>query len=277
MKRGTIEHPKMVELRDVLNLPLYQAVGLLEALWHFTATYAAHGNIGRFSDRSIAKALEWEQSPETLIDALVETGWLDRSETHRLVVHDWAEHADNAVHLKLKRRNEKFVDGTEPYSRKGGVETVSGQCRDNVASRTPLPDARCLMPDARVKETPRSPGGEPGGFDDFWQAYPRKVGKGAALKAWKRIRPNADLTARMLAVIRRESTSEQWVRDGGQYIPHPATWLNQGRWDDELPEPVKHSGAPPPARHVWACPQCHEVHETSYPPNAVCPTGVAHA
>ena len=40
----------------------------------------------------------------------------------------------------------------------------------------------------------------------------------------------------ILAAIEAQKKSEQWVKDGGQYIPHPATWLNQGRWDDQVTE-----------------------------------------
>lgn len=70
-------------------------------------------------------------------------------------------------------------------------------------------------------------------FDQFWRAYPRKVGKGAARKIWARLKPDAALTARMLAAIAQQQDSPQWQKDGGQYIPYPATWLNQERWDDE--------------------------------------------
>jgi hypothetical protein len=73
-------------------------------------------------------------------------------------------------------------------------------------------------------------------FDDFWAAYPRKVGKGAARKAWKKIKPSGGLVAVMLTAIAQQKRSTDWRRDGGQFIPHPATWLNQERWKDELPE-----------------------------------------
>lgn len=71
-------------------------------------------------------------------------------------------------------------------------------------------------------------------FDEFWAAYPRKVGKEASRKAWRRIKPTADHHAMILAAIERAKNCEQWRRDNGQYIPNPATWLNQGRWDDEV-------------------------------------------
>ena len=39
----------------------------------------------------------------------------------------------------------------------------------------------------------------------------------------------------MIRAVEAQKNTPQWVRDGGQYIPHPSTWLNQERWRDELP------------------------------------------
>lgn len=71
-------------------------------------------------------------------------------------------------------------------------------------------------------------------FEAFWQAYPRKVGKDAAFRAWKRKRRELPPPDELAAILARQCHCEQWQRDGGQYIPHPATWLNGGRWQDEL-------------------------------------------
>ena len=71
-------------------------------------------------------------------------------------------------------------------------------------------------------------------FDAFWKAYPRKVGKAAAVKAWKKIKPDADLFERILAAVEAAKASDNWTRENGRFIPHPTTGLNQGRWDDEL-------------------------------------------
>lgn len=72
-------------------------------------------------------------------------------------------------------------------------------------------------------------------FETFWKSYPRKVGKDAALKAWNKKKPNID---EVLKALEWQTQSAQWLKDGGQFIPHPATYLNQGRWQDE-PENVK--------------------------------------
>jgi hypothetical protein len=71
-------------------------------------------------------------------------------------------------------------------------------------------------------------------FDVFWKAYPRKVGgKKNALKAWGKAEDRPPL-ADILAAIERAKQTEQWKRDGGQFIPYPATWLNKGMWDDDV-------------------------------------------
>lgn len=80
-------------------------------------------------------------------------------------------------------------------------------------------------------------GGLPVEFESFWTAYPRKTGKKAALKAWNNAKDKPDIKT-IIAAITAQRSSQQWQKDGGQFIPHPATWLNQGRWADET-KPVK--------------------------------------
>lgn len=69
-------------------------------------------------------------------------------------------------------------------------------------------------------------------FDRFWKAYPRKVGKDAARRAFAKRKPSEALLAKMLAAIAMQSQTVDWLREGGRFVPHPATWLNQGRWQD---------------------------------------------
>jgi hypothetical protein len=70
------------------------------------------------------------------------------------------------------------------------------------------------------------------GFVAFWNAYPKKVGKKAAFLAWGRAKDKPALDA-ILKAVEAQKQSADWRKDGGQFIPNPATWLNQGRWDDE--------------------------------------------
>lgn len=72
-------------------------------------------------------------------------------------------------------------------------------------------------------------------FAEFWTAYPRKEAKGAARKAFAKRKPDRALLDRMLAAIGAQQEGDQWQRG---FIPHPATWLNQERWLDELIGPI---------------------------------------
>lgn len=71
-------------------------------------------------------------------------------------------------------------------------------------------------------------------FDTFWKAYPNKKAKPMALKAWKKLKVDAVLAERIMLALELHKKTPQWSKDDGQYIPHPSTWLNQQRWEDEL-------------------------------------------
>ena len=69
-------------------------------------------------------------------------------------------------------------------------------------------------------------------FDQFWSVYPKKVGKADARKAFEKVEIPVDA---LITAVQKQKESAQWTKDGGQFVPNPATWLNQGRWEDELP------------------------------------------
>ena len=72
-------------------------------------------------------------------------------------------------------------------------------------------------------------------FDTFWREYPRKVGKGDARKKFAKALTKTSFD-NIMAALQRVKASAQWQKDDGQFVPHPATWLNQERWDDEVGE-----------------------------------------
>ena len=86
------------------------------------------------------------------------------------------------------------------------------------------------------KRKPRASLADDGGehFKTFWTAYPKKAGKDAAKKAFAKRKFDEQAFEKVMAALNEQKASEQWVKDAGQFIPHPATWLNQGRFDDEL-------------------------------------------
>jgi len=71
-------------------------------------------------------------------------------------------------------------------------------------------------------------------FQQFWDLYPRKVAKPQAEKSFKKINPDETQLNVILSSLEKHKKSQQWTKDSGEYIPHPATWLNQRRWEDEI-------------------------------------------
>lgn len=76
-------------------------------------------------------------------------------------------------------------------------------------------------------------------FELFWKHYPRKVGKGKVVEWFKKNKPSQKLLDEMVVAIKEQSQSSQWQEEKGRFIPNPSTWLNQGRWQDELGVEIK--------------------------------------
>lgn len=74
-------------------------------------------------------------------------------------------------------------------------------------------------------------------FNQFWECYPksRRVGKAKAFLSWKKMKPPIEKCLETLAIFK---ASKQWTDKGGQFIPHPTTWLNRGGWEDETEDTV---------------------------------------
>ena len=84
-------------------------------------------------------------------------------------------------------------------------------------------------------------------FARFWALYPKKRAKQAARRAWDKLKPDLLLCTRMSIALKEQMRSDDWKREGGRYIPNPATWLNGRRWEDELGTQAAPTRSPSPA------------------------------
>lgn len=166
----------------------------------------ANGNVAK------ARFKEWESLPKSELKAHAARAML------RFCPH-WSDEARN---------------GLETVS-----ETVSETIPAGYANQNPtLPEPTQTQPRPTLPQNPPKPPkletAVPGFEDRFWPAYPRKVGKADAAKAFAKLRPDADLLGVMLRSLATQAASEDWQRDGGRFIPHPATWINGKRWQDDV-------------------------------------------
>lgn len=123
----------------------------------------------------------------------------------------WAEERAKAEAEEMRTHNKRTANA------------LPTQSQGNAPSPSPTTQSQ--------KKPPKSPKGEPVGFKEFYEAYPRKEARPKAARAFAGI---GDVPLEtMLAAITWMRTSDAWKKDGGKYIPLPATWLNDRRWEDE--------------------------------------------
>jgi hypothetical protein len=147
MKREAIVHTKMKRICRRLDIPLWQGIGLLESIWHLTARETPRGDIGKLSDEDIALAIDYRGDESALIDALVASGWIDRDPVARLMIHDWHEHADDGVQMRVARAHQHFVHGHAPKLTR--LPTKEKELASQFYSQFPNPCAQNDDPCAR--------------------------------------------------------------------------------------------------------------------------------
>lgn len=136
--------------------------------------------------------------------------------------------------------------GADPGKALGesGADPADSLIPDSLIPESLNPDPCDAVADAQPLAL-TSPESEPEGdpcltlddlFDEFWSQYPRKDGKQAARKAFEKLKPSRELTDSLLADIAKRLGCGAWDPDGSdkQFIPHPSTYLNQERWNDEI-------------------------------------------
>lgn len=155
------------------------------------------------------------------------------SEGHRREVLDHLLRAWRRP-LSGTERTRRWRDGSSTEKR-DGASTLDGDGASTRKRDEPSAKERDGVSTIRVDEPSRTPPTPPvvsSFFEQFWSCYPKRVGKGAARKSWKK--QNCENKGQIIL----DALQQQRAflnREGGKFIPNPATWLNQNRWEDEPP------------------------------------------
>lgn len=179
------DHPKVYGLFTALNVRKAEAVGFLHLLWHFTMKFSwRNGDLSKFSRVIIARSCGWDGDENVFIDALINNGFLDNSDT--LKVHDWQDFAGRLVQDRLY--NEKRRRKTSVKRRKNPVilalPTLPNQPNQPNHTIPTIEDVRsyCLE---------RNNGVDPQRWFDFYSAKGWMIGKNkirdwkAAVRTWE--------------------------------------------------------------------------------------------
>lgn len=234
MSTGLQTHPKVVRIASALRADRFRVIGGLHAVWCLFDAHSIDGSLPGYTTDALDDLIGWSGFSA----ALVRIGWLEKSSPDGLRLPRFATHNGASAKRRAQEADRKRVSRSASACGPQAGEEKSASDADKKRTR-----------EEKRRDIPPTPKGRvhrfPPGFDEFWSAYPKKVGKDEAAKAFAKRKPDAALLDTMLKAISAQKASEQWRKDGGQFIPNPATWLNQGRWQDEVDQAPK-------ADDLWA-------------------------
>ena len=145
----------------------------------------------------------------------------DRHQTIRAKKSKFPAPDDDCKQLNADEINCKQMKSDESKCPRNPIQSNTNTIQSESESKT-RPQARETVKDEDLA------------FAAFWELYPNKVAKQDALKAWKKLKPDSELLVKIMAGLRKWIDSDEWKRDGGRFIPHPSTWINGRRWEDEV-------------------------------------------
>jgi len=190
-----------------------------------------------------------------LLDQLQEHGFVlrySRDGKQFIQVLNFNKHQNPHVKEAASSIPDPFEDEKAPDDPGITTELVSDEPGASTVQAPDQPDTNpadslsldSLIPDSLIPESvaPQPPQGEcvTGEverdvlFASFWKLYPRKTDKAKAQKAWAKLNPDRSLFEKIMRGLGNHCASRDWIKDDGQFIPHPTTWLNGKRWEDEV-------------------------------------------
>ena len=214
---------KLRTLAKKLNCSQNEALGILLSLWLWSINNAdKEGRIIGADKKDIAKVLSIglaeELDPLEVVDALIKTEWIDLDTD--LFIHDWKEWQGQwykAMELREKDKERKRRDRAEKKLANQNSPPVKSQ--ESVISTQQV-----IVPTTKEERTKKE--GYTKDFEEFWEAYPRKVGKGDAYKKYKTRLEDGWSPLELLHAAKNYRTKVFNDRTEAQYIKHPKTFLS---------------------------------------------------
>jgi hypothetical protein len=240
MRTDLRNHPKVVRIASALKADRLRVVGGLWAVWCTFDVHSEDGTLEGYTLAAIDEDIGWRGFGK----AMHAVGWLIQKESG-LEVPEFEEHNGASAKRRAQETKRKQRDRSDDPEAHDSWTTVRKPSAPDTGQLSASPPGQVSASDADIlrtreeldkrKKYPLPPRDADEGFAEFWSAYPKKVAKEAAAKAFAKLAPDEPLRAVLVAAVRRHASSDPWRKDGGQFIPNAATWLNGRRWEDELP------------------------------------------
>ena len=225
MRTDLIGDPRVIQLSASLGIDEVTVIGHLYAFWAWADNHiVADGSSDGHAKGVTPEWLDAHLRRPGFSQAMLDVEWVTFKTGGGITIPDFDVHMSESAKTRGLAAERK-------RRQRAGVTQMSHKSCDKSVTREDKNREENIKP---PYNPPRTGGvSVPATFTEWWAAYPRKVGKQAAIRAWRRIEALPPLKA-MLHKLAEQIESEQWTQDAGRYIPNPATYLNQGRWDDEV-------------------------------------------
>lgn len=238
---STLDKPEVCQIADLADIDMDAVVGKLLRVWGWFDQHTENGNAPSVSKRLLDRSV----GVTGFCDLMIQVGWMNEIETSEGIVIELPNfERHNGKTAKNRLLTAKRVANCKAVKRQGNDQGNGG----SVSGALPREDVEKIKSkEQKPPAVPRKSTKDPiddSRFDQFWRLYPNRKARAKAEAAWLKLNPSDELLQTLLAALVTQATSHEWTKDGGQYVPHPATWINQRRWEDE----VNHASSQQPDR-----------------------------
>lgn len=207
-------HPKVVRILSATESDKFRVIGGLHAVWSVFDTHSEDGILSGYTPDALDHVIGWKG----FSGAMLAVGWLESVDGDSLQMPEFTEHNGKSGKRRAEDQKRKRDARICPQS----VRNLSAEDEDKKRTRE----------EKRREDKENNKGDEyAADFAVFWAGYPNKANKSAAYKAWRKLKPSAPLTEKILYDV----AGRDWKPP---FIPHAATYLNGRRWEDEQDVPA---------------------------------------
>lgn len=230
-----VDGPKLRALYKQLGCSKFEAVGILNFLWFWGLSNATKEGLILYADKEdVVEVLSGSGAGSKLdfrkvVDALLDTGWIEYT-NGGLYIHDWETWQEQWY--KAKERRESDAKRKRESRKRLPVPSADNDEDSPHDSPSDIPQDTAGdekkgdgddgggdgPPEEEPKYTPK--------FEEFWQIYPRKIGKGDAYKKYKARRNDGFSDEQLITAAKVYAAQCKKQKTEKQYIKHPKTFLS---------------------------------------------------